>query len=618
MLIVVAALAVMQCLVSGSRLLFCIPALSILAVAAIASLRDFRRPKLRPDFVCLGASAAFFGYLIVRAIASPVPYLSSPDIFSILGCLTVYLLVACHITDPRRRLWILGGLLALAALNLGVGARQFATNSGYMLFGFLRSDAYLGRASGLYICPNHLAGYLEMVGSLTLAAAIWSRLRPWIKLLLGYGALCCFGGLLMTGSRGGFLGAVTALVFLAVLGLRRSRENSPETFKRVVLIALLFVTLAAVGVTAVVKNSRILHERGSHLVSTGDDRLRLWPAAIKEFQLSPWIGTGAGTYLYYGRLFRDPAIQMDPIRTHNDYLQLLAEDGALGVFLLLVFLAAHVRWGWRAFRHLSLRFGSSSVGGGSNAAALNIGALTALVALSVHSAVDFNLHIPANALVMAFVFGLLANPGRELSDAGQNLARFGSIDWLPRLALPALGVVILAWGLPKLPGEYYGEQARVALRDKRPLAALHQAQLGIERDPSNPYLHFYLGEARQTMADRAKNPDISQSLREAAIEPYQQAVKLFPQDVRLLLRLGQALTITGHFDEAGKVMDEALKWDPNSGRVQTYYGFYLQQAGRLREAQTAYRRATELTPNPSADAGMKQVAHDLAADSPPQ
>lgn len=611
-------MAVMQCLIGGTRLLFCLPALGILALAAVASLRDFRRPKLQPDFLCLSATAAFFGYLIVRAFTSPVVYLAQSDLFTILGSLTVYLLVACHITDPRRRLWILGGLLVLAGLNLAVGARQFASGTGYMLFGFLRSDAYLGRASGLYICPNHLAGYLEVVGLLTLAAALWSRLRPWIKLLLGYCALCCFGGLLMTGSRGGFLSSVAALSVLAGLGLWRSRETSPETFKRGLIITVILIGLAVGGVTITVRSSRFLRDRGVHMVNPDDARIRLWPSAIKQFQISPWIGTGSGTYLYYGRLFRDPSIQMDPIHTHNDYLQLLAEYGVVAALGLLVFLAAHLRWGWLAFRHLSLRFGQSTAEGGSNAACLNIGALAAFVAMAVHSVLDFNLHIPVNALLMAFVFGLLANPGRELSAAGQNQARYGPRDWLPRLALPALGVVLLAWGLPKLPGEYYAEQARVALRDKQPMVALHQAQLGIERERTNPYLYFYLAEARQAMADRAKSPFLSQSFRTAAVEPYQEAVKLSPQDTRFLLRLSVALTITGRFEEAGEAMAQALEWDPLSGHVQTYHGYYLQQAGRLREAQAAYRRGLELTPNVTADAGIKQVNAALAADAPPQ
>ena len=188
------ALTVIELLVGGTRLLWSLPAYGILAVAALASLADWRKTKVLPDRWCLLGSALFFGYLLARALASPVVYLAWPDEFAILGALIVYLLTACYLTDPRRRLWVLGWLLILAGANLGVGARQFSEGGNYMLFGFLRSAQYTGRASGLYICPDHLAGFLEVVACLSLAMALWSRCRAWVKVLLGYGALCCAAG----------------------------------------------------------------------------------------------------------------------------------------------------------------------------------------------------------------------------------------------------------------------------------------------------------------------------------------------------------------------------------------------------------------------------------------
>ncbi len=100
--------------------------------------------------------------------------------------------------------------MVLAGGNLVVGARQFADGDSYMLFWFVRSEQYLGRASGFYICPDHLAGFLEVVGCLSLSMALWGRLRGWVKVLLGYGALMCLAGLLITGSRGGLLSSARA------------------------------------------------------------------------------------------------------------------------------------------------------------------------------------------------------------------------------------------------------------------------------------------------------------------------------------------------------------------------------------------------------------------------
>ncbi len=128
----------------------------------------------------------------------------------VLAALVLYLLTACLLTDPRRRLWVLAALLALALVNLFVGAKQFASGQGYMLFGFIRSPS-TGRASGLYICPDHLAGYLEVVGCLGLSIALWSRNRAWVKLLVRLPVALLPGGILLTASRGGFLSAAAGL-----------------------------------------------------------------------------------------------------------------------------------------------------------------------------------------------------------------------------------------------------------------------------------------------------------------------------------------------------------------------------------------------------------------------
>ncbi len=606
------ALAVIELFIGGTRLLFSVPAYGILAVAALASLVDLRRSKLPPSGWCLLSSALFFGYLLVRALVSPVVYLAWPDEFAILGALIVYLLTACYLTDPRRRLWVLAGLLVLAGVNLYVGARQFAEGGNYMLFGFRRAVQYTGRASGLYICPDHLAGYLEVVTCLSVAMVLWSRCRAWVKLLIGYGALCCVAGLLTTASRGGALSFCAGVGVLTVLGLWRA-GTSGTGFLRGLLAVLFALAVLVGGVAAALSYSPTLQDRARILLDKKDIRLRMWPAAIRQFDEARTFGTGSGTYLYYGRKYRDESVQADPIRPHNDYLELLAEYGVVGAAGFLLFLGAHLRWGWRAFRHLSL---SSGGGGGSNAAAWNIGALAAVACLVVHSMVDFNLHIPANALLLAFVFGVLANPGRGLPSAGpsvQSGTRPGWPELLPRLALPALGVWILAVALPKLPGAYFAEQARVALRDNRSAAALNFARQGLAYEHQDPILYGYLGEARLNLAGNGPDTPFARSFREAAVQAYTAAIQLSPQDSYLLVRLGEAYTRLRDFDAADRTFRQALQWDPNSGYVLTLYGFYLLNRGDLTAAEAAYRRGHALSPYAAADNGLSEIARLKAA-----
>ncbi len=602
------AFTVIELLIGGTRLLFSLPAYLVLAVAAVLSIASLRRPKLLPDRRCLVATLLFMAYIVGRGLLSPVAYTAWPDEFMVLGALIVYLLTACYLTDPRRRLWVLACLLALGLVNLVVGVHQFGKTNGFMLFGFLRAEQYAGRASGLYVCPDHLAFFLEVVGCLCLSAATWGRVRAWVKLVFGYGALCLFGGSLLTASRGGFLSAAVGLSVLMVLGLLRAGQTSASRLGRVAALGVVVAVLAGLGLRAAVSRSALLNERAHMLITMQDIRPRLWKAGIAQFRLAPVFGTGAATYLYYGRRLRDPVVQADPIRTHNDYLELLGEYGAVGALGLIFFLGTHLWTGWRGFRRFSLRADEGQDAFGGTSAAWNIGALAAVAAVMAHSVVDFNLHIPANTLLTAFVFGILANPGRSalIEDTEDVSVRW--LDLWPRMTLPVLGLLLLVTGAPRLPGEYFCEKARVALRDHHDLAASILALKGLRYETRNPHLYFYLGEARLNLAGDGPDTPLAHSFRAGADEAFQRGVALAPCDTALLLRHAQLLTIFGDSAGAEQVMAQALLWDPNSALVQTYNGFYLQRRGEIALARAAYARALQLSPNTAAASGLEQVS----------
>lgn len=605
-----AAFAVMQLLLGGTRLLFALPADALLGLAAGLSILRWKRARSVPDGFCVVSAVLFAAAIVARGVLSPVPYLAWPDIFSVAGSLVVYLLVACHLTDPARRLGLLGVLLVLAMAQLLVGARQFTGGDDFMLLrwdgsvlNFVRSAVYRGRASGLYICPNHLAGYLEVVGVLALAAALWARVRPWVRLLLGYGALVCLAGVLLTGSRGGMISVAVALGIVGVGSLIRSRATAPTAFGRVLLLGLLGGTLLTAGAGGVLLKSQFLKNRAATTFDNADIRLLLWPAAVKQFTLSPAAGTGSGTYLYYGRQFRDPRVQSDPIHVHNDYLELLGEYGLLGVGALGLLLASHLRAGGRDFRSLL-----GGPAGPSNAAALNLGSLAGVGALLAHSAVDFNLHIPANAMLLAFACAVLANPGRALRP-GAEPSPAGTGVWRerwPRLLLPVVGAALLAAAWPRFPGELWAERARVAVRDEHWLEGARLARRGLELETRNPDLYFYLGEARFGPARAAASPAVSRSFYLASVEAYTEGVQRFPQDSRLLMRLGLAQSMAGREAEALETLAGAVRWDPQSARVRAAHAFGLRRAGRLEAAEAEYQFAVDLMADPRVVAGLEE------------
>jgi O-antigen ligase len=499
-------------------------------------------------------------------------YLARADIYSVLGGLLVYFFVAFFFTSPKHRIAFVLFLLTMAIVQVGVGALQFRGGENFMPISFLQRIDYGARASGFFVCPNHLAGFLEVAGIFGLSIVCWSRWPSWSKLLIGYATVICYFGIALTGSRGGYLSTAASLLTFAVLSLKTLQRAGRRLFWTGAGLATVTALVMGGAALLLFQKSDYLGDRAHNALSTAPVRIDLWQAAVEEWKLQPFLGTGSGTYLYYGRQFRSERVQNDPVEVHNDYLQLLAEYGLIGVLLFAGFLGTHLRNGWKAFQRLGPRRVALSSRVLSNSLALNLGAIGAVSAYIVHSFVDFNLHIPANVLLLAFVFGLLANAGpqRETEPLPPSTA---VLRW--RLALPVIGVIVLIQCIRLLPAEYFAERARTAIRDDHAGIAAQFAEQGLKIDDQNPYLFQYLGAARSQQSALTKHPQTRDSLYVAASQAFAAARALAPQDEGFALALASTYDDLGRFKESELLYGEALRLDPKSIYTKQAYEYHL-------------------------------------------
>jgi O-antigen ligase len=129
------------------------------------------------------------------------------------------------------------------------------------------------------------------------------------------------------------------------------------------------------------------------------------------------IGFGALQEVFprYETLYDGNVVQ----HTHNDYVEALAETGIVGGFFGAAFL---VLLAWGSWSRLVAAADSTDL-------AYHIGAVAACAGLLVHSLVDFNLHIPSNALIFllqsALATSLLPShwPISVITDAAQPYRR---------------------------------------------------------------------------------------------------------------------------------------------------------------------------------------------------
>jgi tetratricopeptide (TPR) repeat protein len=551
-----------------------------------------------------------------------------------------------RLVPSKMRLWFAGALLLLTSAHLIVGALQYVEGKNFMLFDLLPRADYGRRASGMLGNPNHLAGFLEVVLLLGLSVSFWGRSGIGARLVAGYGAIAAAIGIIMTGSRGGWASALAGIMAFLLLGLYVFGKRIRRDLLIVALAACVVVVLAlGFSLAAVYRDSNNMQTRVEGMKIDAPLRLGMWKAAVEQFKLSPIVGTGSGTYLYYGRQFRDVKTQADPTYSHNDYAQLLGEYGILGIAAALLFLGAHT---WSGIKYIGRAAAERTASGtsehkpkrsrsrsrshsawkavtaeddlrnypqksafaGSNSLAFAIAALSSVAAYSVHSFVDFNLHIPANALLMAAVFGMLANPAA----APGSHANAGFVTRAIPFVTAGLAIWLAIIVLPKLPAEYYGERARRVLAnyevmDNADLArqAEQFSRKALTFDTKNPELYYDLGESLVPLAELAADPAERERLYLEAIAAYDAALNLAPMDVRLVLCKAWSLDALRRFDEAEAVFQRALELDPNSGKVHSSYADHLFQMGKLEASEERYKIAIAHGANITADYGLARV-----------
>jgi O-antigen ligase len=282
------------------------------------------------------------------------------------------LFCALHVGLRRRRAYVLLGWVAVLAA-CAVGA-----------FGFLNQLSYgtiLGypvphntTCFGTFMSRNHAGVYLYLHAALALALTLWHIRRAGDNALRGgphlVAAFLVFALALLAALTGSTAAAVAALGLIMIalplayfFGFPASRGSR----RRIILItgAAMLVSAAAILSLADLRPlvERFKAKANSYQQAGADDRAPLrratW-ALIEDggWQGRAWIGFGAGSYRWISppyqaqqkELRRDGKLFYRAIHAHNDWLEMLAEWGVLGLLPVFVALAWLGRRLGRAFR----------------------------------------------------------------------------------------------------------------------------------------------------------------------------------------------------------------------------------------------------------------------------
>ena len=354
--------------------------------------------------------------------------------------LGAWLLVLLTVNTRARAQQLLGGLLAAGLLQAVAAVLLYSAGGSYELWfaAFDQGD----RTKGTFVNPDHLAGYMELTLSAGLGwllsqlgdsapdpRAGWRARAVAVlgfvmsaKMLLRLLLVVLVIALVMTHSRMGngafFIGlAVTG----ALVAWRSKRLRRPALWLVASMAVVdLFIIGQWVGLDRVVQRLKHTAEASSETLAGFGlanaqppreenlvQRLEVPRLSLQLIAERPFLGHGGGTYYTAFPPLKREGLPWHWDHAHNDYVQVACDMGLLG---LALWVGVGLASAWRAARLLHDR--ETRVNRG-----LAVAAIMALSCMGLHSMVDFNLHIPANALtftvILAGVWAVPAGPGRR-------------------------------------------------------------------------------------------------------------------------------------------------------------------------------------------------------------
>lgn len=559
---------------------------------------------------------AFVVYAFIRYFWSPVEYEARVELLHICLYALVYF-IACQFYRPVDRTILLVTVMALVVIESLMALLQFSLKIdrvapfSWIPLDWVRPVGYRGRGGGTYICPNNLAGFLEIALGLVLARGILlHRAKGSIeaftvrKLFIIYVALMAVVGIAVSLSRGGWGATLAGLLALALWGDWRERR--------------VWIRIGAVGAVVILLGVAAWNLAPARILATftgktGTEiglrdptlniRTHLWTGTLKLIREQPLIGHGIGSWQWLYPKHKHPVVVSHTEYTHNDYLNLASDYGLIGVVLLLCVFAGFF---WQAARTSDPRIPSDE-------RSFVVGSVGGVVAVLFHAIFDFNSHIPANALFLAVILGCTA----AIEDPDRRFARAPLANWA-RLSL-GVGVLIvcgiLGWSYAHTAlGARYtrlGADAKYVhiLNPEIGRELFHKA---IAFDPRSAKPYALLADSYRVYAEQRVGPEKKserQALARQAVEYFETSLQLNRFNTLVLLKAARSYELAGDDEQSLKTLQRALDNEPEAALVHIKLGQFYRDRNRDDLALKHFDHAARI--NHAQDPGVSYNLQEL-------
>jgi len=317
-------------------------------------------------------------------------------------------------------------------------------------------------------------------------------------------------------------------------------------------------------------------ERVTSTFDPGADSLQVrwafWEGTLRLIRDHLWSGVGVGNFAlafvpYRSRfIYRNPGVQVE--HPHNEYLNLWAELGPLGLLVCLWLLLRVFRLSRHLVRRADVR------------RHVLAGVLGGLAAAAAYGNFFYVAHVPESAVNIAVLLGMLDGMDRDVGQVHRGTPLRLSI-LLPGLLV--VGLLYFQYFLRPLAGEAQYFLAQREIRDQRLEAALSRLERSLAWNPQ-----YYLARYR-----RAQIFSVMGRHREA-IQEVQDMLRVHPKSEIAYWAMGTAYLKLGEGARAKELFLQAMAINPNFPHALNNLGILAAQEGRIAKAEVLFLRVKEI------------------------
>jgi O-antigen ligase len=540
----------------------------------------------------------FVLYTIARWLTSPTEYFSRIEALEVVGYAAIFF--TCRYGMAHRKYAL---LLLYLLVVLGVGETIYgywlSNHLDFFLFGPAENLQlhYAPRWLGTYGCPNHYGSLLVMALGAALALGSLSKL-PWpVRIVLFYVAIMMMVGVIYSASRGTWIALVVAIVGLVIFGIR---NGTMKWWIPITGAAVLAATSYILFTTSPIARERWASTQD---LFSGNNfqtyiRVELARDALLIAHDHPLFGTGPGTFVFVHPRYQDSTFGYKAVLTHDDYLNCLDDYGLVGFALALVFVALVTL---KFFRPLDIDHRWHD-------RVLVATGFAAWAAYLAHSWVDFNLHIPANAMLLFALTGLgLSRLKVEDSMTKHwstlSLDRFGrGLGWAVVGVSVVFGVEVARTAASDLIYEpAFAQMDEVSINE-----TIIHAQDALAWDRGNANALLLLGDVYRNKS--AIQTDIEGRLEfgQKSVDAYKAALKANPLDDTIQARMGMAFDVMRRFPEAFFCYQQAVTEEPYNGQFWYRLGNHFWGRSMWAKAEEAYLKSMSC-PHGAGESGQAEA-----------